>query len=185
MTTNTNMSTDFKKEQNWSIVMGVLLIILGVVAIALPNVSTIVTETWIAFVLISAGTGKLIYAFQSRQQGGLIWKVLLSLLYIGVGIVLLVYPLSGTLTLTLLLGSFLLTEGVFELVLAFQLRSEQNWGWVLLNAIVTLLLGVMIWYQWPFDAPWLIGTLVGASIIFTGVSRVMMSLNPQSTTPQT
>lgn len=181
----TNISTDSNPGQNWSIVIGVLLIVIGVVSIALPQVSTIVTETWIAFVLISAGMGKLIYAFQSRQQIGWIWKLLLSLLYISVGIVLLTYPLSGTLTLTLLFGGFLLTEGIFELVLAFRLRPEQNWGWVLVNAIATLLLGIMIWYQWPFNAPWLIGTLVGISIIFTGVSRIMLSLKPPSPTLQT
>ncbi|MDP8966409.1 MAG: DUF308 domain-containing protein, partial [Cyanobacteriota bacterium] len=91
-----------------------------------------------------------------------------------------VYPLTGVLTLTLLLGSFLLTEGVFELILAFRLRPQQNWTWALGNGIITLLLGAMIWFQWPFDAPWLIGTLVGTSVLFTGISRVMLSLNARS-----
>jgi uncharacterized membrane protein HdeD (DUF308 family) len=89
-------------------------------------------------------------------------------------------PLTGVLTLTLLLGSFVLTEGVFELILAFRLRPQQNWTWALGNGIITLLLGAMIWFQWPFNAPWLIGTLVGASVLFTGVSRVMLSLNVRS-----
>jgi uncharacterized membrane protein HdeD (DUF308 family) len=80
----------------------------------------------------------------------------------------------------LLLGSFLLTEGVFELILAFRLRPQQNWTSVLIDGIITLVLGGMIWFQWPFDAPWLIGTLVGASVLFTGISRVMLSLNPRS-----
>jgi uncharacterized membrane protein HdeD (DUF308 family) len=91
-----------------------------------------------------------------------------------------VYPFTGVLTLTLLLASFLLTEGVFELILAFQLRPRQNWTWALGNGIITLLLGGMIWFQWPFDAPWLIGTLVGTSVLFTGISRVMLSLNARS-----
>ena len=105
----------------------------------------------------------------------------MSILYIATGVGLLVYPLTGVLTLTLLLGSFLLTEGVFELILAFQLRPQQNWTWALTNGIVTLLLGAVVWFQWPFDAPWLIGTLVGASILFTGTSRVMLSLSGRST----
>ncbi len=92
-----------------------------------------------------------------------------------------VYPLTGILTLTLLLGSFLLTEGVFELILGFRLRGQSNSSWVFVNAIVTLALGAMIWFQWPFDAPWLLGTLVGASILFTGFSRLMLSMNPKST----
>jgi len=174
-------SSDIKKGINGSLLIGALLIILGIVAIASPAFSTIVAETWIAFILVSAGAGKLVYAFQTRNNDqGFIWKLLLSILYIATGVMLFVYPLTGVLTLTLLLGSFLLTEGVFELILAFRLRPQQNWTWALGNGIITLLLGAMIWFQWPFNAPWLIGTLVGVSVLFTGVSRVMLSLNARS-----
>lgn len=173
----TDISTDTKKGVNKSLLIGVLLIVLGIVAIAVPAVSTIVAETWIAVILSSAGVAKLVYAIQTRNSEGFIWKLLLSVLYIATGVMLFFYPLTGVLTLTLLLGSFLLTEGVFELILAIRLRPLQNWTWVLTDAIITLLLGGMVWFQWPFDAPWLIGTLVGASVLFTGISRVMLSLN--------
>jgi len=174
----TNLSTESKKGMNGSLLMGVLLIVLGLVAIAQPAVSTIFTETWFALILVSAGAAKLTYAFQTRNSGGFVWKLLLSILYIAIGVMLFVSPLKGVLTLTLLLGSFLLTEGVFNLILAFRLRGQQNWTWVLVDGIITLLLGGMIWFQWPFNAPWLIGTLVGVSVLFTGISRVMLSLNP-------
>lgn len=173
----TDVSTDIKKNRTTSLWIGVLLIVLGIAAIALPAVSTIVTETWIALILISSGAAKLVYAFQTREQGGFIWKLLLGALYIATGVMLFVYPSTGVLTLTLLLGSFLLTEGVFNLILAFRLRPQSNWTWVLGDGIITLLLGAMIWFQWPFDAPWVLGTLVGASVLFSGVSRVMLSLN--------
>lgn len=176
----TNVSNDIKKNTNWSLGIGVLLIVLGIIAIAQPAVSTIFAETWFALILSSAGVAKLVYAFQTREQGGFVWKLLLSILYIATGVMLFVNPLTGVLTLTLLLGSFLLTEGVFELILAFRLRPQQNWTSVLIDGIITLVLGGMIWFQWPFDAPWLIGTLVGASVLFTGISRVMLSLNPGS-----
>ena len=176
----TDISTNTNKGVNRSLVIGIVLAVLGIVAIAVPSVSTIVVETWVAAILSSAGVTKLIYAFQTRDQGGFVWKLLLSILYIATGVMLFTNPLTGVLTLTLLLGSFLLTEGVFELILAFRLRPQQNWTWVLGDGIITLLLGAMIWFQWPFDAPWLIGTLVGASVLFTGVSRVMLSLNPRA-----
>jgi len=176
----TDVSTDIKKNVNASLVIAVLLIVLGIVAIAVPAVSTIFAETWFALILASAGTAKLVYAFQTRDSGGFIWKLLLGILYIATGVMLFFYPLTGILTLTLLLASFLLVEGVFELILAFQLRPQPNWTWVLGDGIITLLLGAMIWFQWPFDAPWVIGTLVGASILFTGVSRLMLSLNARS-----
>ena len=174
-------NSDIQKSINGSIWIGVILSVLGIIAIALPNFSTIVAETWIALILISAGAAKLVYAFQTRNNdSGFIWKLLLSILYIATGVMLFVYPLTGVLTLTLLLGTFLLTEGVFELILAFRLRPQQNWTWALGNGIITLILGAMIWFQWPFNAPWLIGTLVGVSVLFTGVSRVMLSLNARS-----
>lgn len=176
----TDISTESKKGGNSSLLIGVLLIVLGIVAVAQPAVSTIFAETWFALILISAGAAKLGYAFQTRNSGGFVWKLLLSILYIAIGLMLFVSPLKGVLTLTLLLGSFLLTEGVFNLILAFRLRGQQNWTWVLVDGIITLLLGGMIWFQWPFNAPWLIGTLVGASVLFTGISRVMLSLNTRS-----
>jgi uncharacterized membrane protein HdeD (DUF308 family) len=173
-------ASDINKSLNGSLLIGILLIVLGIAGIALPAVSTIFAETWFALILISAGAAKLVYAFQTRDDGGFIWKLLLSILYIATGVMLFVYPLTGILTLTLLLGSFLLTEAVFELILAFRLRGQQNWTSVLFNGIITLLLGAMIWFQWPFDAPWLLGTLVGVSVLFTGISRVMLSLNARS-----
>lgn len=182
MTTNaspeiSNTSAESSKGTSGSLWIGVLLIVLGLAAIALPNFSTVVVESWIALILVSAGGAKVAYAFQSRNEGGFIWKLLLGILYAATGAMLFFNPLSGILTLTLLLGSFLLTEGVFELILAFRLRPQQNWTWVLTNAIVTLLLGAMVWFQFPYNAPWLIGTLVGVSVLFSGVSRLMLSLN--------
>ncbi|MCC5644446.1 HdeD family acid-resistance protein [Nostoc sp. CHAB 5824] len=177
----TDVSRDIKKDVNGSLISGVILSILGVIAIAAPSLSTIFAETWVAVILIFAGFTKLVYATQTRHQGGFIWKLLLSGLYIATGVMLFVYPYTGILTLTLLLGSFLLAEGTFELILAFKLRPQQNWTWILGDGIITLVLGAMIWFQWPFNAPWLLGTLVGVSIIFTGVSRVMLSLNARST----
>lgn len=181
MTTDVSTNiNDIKKGINGSLLIGALLIVLGIVAIAQPTVSTIFAETWFALILVSAGAAKLVYAFQTRNEGGFVWKLLLSILYTATGVMLFVNPLKGVLTLTLLLGSFVLTEGVFELILAFRLRPQQNWTWALGNAIITLLLGAMILFQWPFNAPWLIGTLVGVSVLFTGVSRVMLSLNARS-----
>jgi uncharacterized membrane protein HdeD (DUF308 family) len=182
MTNSSSDSTTNKKDSkiNTPLLLSIFLIISGIIAILMPNISTIVAETWIAVILAVSGITKLIYAFQSREDGGFIWKLLLSILYIATGVYLFVFPLSGVLTLTLLFGSFLLTEGVFELILAYQLRSQKNWGWLLTNAIVTLVLGGIIWAQWPSDAPWLIGTLLGVSILSTGISRLVVSLNPPS-----
>jgi uncharacterized membrane protein HdeD (DUF308 family) len=176
MGSTTDSNSSIQKSSNSGLWIGILLIVLGIAAVILPNVTTIVAETWIAVILASAGASKIFYAIQTRSEG-FIWKLLLGILYVGTGIMLFVYPLTGVLSLTLLLGSFLLTEGVFETVLAFQIRPRQNWGWVLADGIVTLLLGGLVWFEWPFDAPWLIGILVGVSVLSTGISRIMLSVN--------
>ena len=81
--------------------------------------------------------------------------------------------------LTLVIACFLLVYGVFALVLAFQLKPHSGWGWVLFDAIVTILLGVLIWAHWPMNSEWVVGTLVGISFIASGVSRLMLSLAVQ------
>lgn len=175
-----NVSSNINKNFNNSLIVGALLIILGIIGVLQPTLSTIFAETWVAVILGSAGFAKLFYAFDTRSQGGFVWKLLLSALYIATSIMLLFNPLTGIITLTLLLASFLLTEGVFELILAFRLRPQENWTWVLGDGVITLVLGAMIWFQWPFNSPWVLGTLVGVSVILTGISRVMLSLNARS-----
>ena len=179
MTTNNmpEIKTKLSKQRSGEIGIGILLVILGVTAILLPFFSTVVIETWIGFVLASAGVSGIIYAIQTKTKDGFIWKLLLGALYVITGILLFVYPLTGILTLTLLLGSFLLTEGVFETILAFKLRPQRNWGWVLTNGILTIGFGIIVWFQWPSDAAWLIGTIIGASVLSTGIARIKMSLD--------
>jgi uncharacterized membrane protein HdeD (DUF308 family) len=182
----TNISTEAQPSKNGALWTGVLLIVLGLAAILIPRISTIVAETWLSLIILSAGFTKLVYAVQTRNQGNFLLKILLSALYIATGVMLFVAPLTGILTLTLLLGSFFLTEGTFELILAFRLRNQhQNWTWALGNGIVTLLLGAYIFFLYPYNAPWLLGTLAGASVLMTGISRVMLSLNQHSTPTDT
>lgn len=171
------IKTEPANQMNGGIWLGILLVVLGIAAIFLPFFSTVVIETWIGLILASAGVSGIVYAIQTKTEDGFIWKLLLGGLYIATGVLLFVYPLTGVLTLTLLLGSFLLTEGVFETILAFKLKPQPNWGWVLANGILTIGFGAIIWFQWPSDSAWLIGTIVGASVLSTGIARIGMSLN--------
>ena len=160
------------------------MMVLGVAAISLPLVTSLALTLWIGWLLVGNSVIKLIYAIQTRQQGSFWLKLLLAGLYLAAGVVLIVNPLEGVLTLTLLLGSFLVAEGVVELLLAIQMRSRSNWLWLLLNALLTLALGVFIWAEWPLDAPWVIGLLVGISFIASGLSRIMLSIAVRSTVRQ-
>lgn len=181
---NANVSNqptnELKSGVNSSVIVGVLLILAGVAAIAFPSFSTLTAEVWIAWILVFSGVSKLVYAIQSRAEVGFIWKLLLSLLYVGTGVFLLANPLQGVLTLTLTLGIFLLVEGIFEIAFAFQVRPQSGWVWLLGNGITTLLLGGLIWSQWPFNGPFTIGLLLGISLLFSGVSRLSLALSNRS-----
>jgi uncharacterized membrane protein HdeD (DUF308 family) len=180
----TNSTTEYQPKLNPTKSMGIgvsiVTIVLGIAAILLPSFSTLVVESWLAFILISAGAGNAFYAIQRRPEG-FGWQIFLGVLYIGTGILLLTNPLGGVLTITLLLGSFFLTEGVFESIMAFKVRPQKNWGWVLANGVLTFGLGLLVWLGWPRDAFWTIGTLVGISVLSTGVSRLMLAFHASTT----
>jgi uncharacterized membrane protein HdeD (DUF308 family) len=93
-----------------------------------------------------------------------------------VGIYVLINPLLGLVSLALALAAYLWVEAILEFVLSYMLRSARGSGWLLFDGIVTAILAFMVWRLWPSDSAWVIGTLVGISMTFSGVSRLMLSL---------
>ena len=154
---------------------GILMLICGILAIAMPLASSLGIVIVLAWLILFAGVCHLIFAFQSHSIGGSLWKVLLAIVYGSAGIYMLMHPLLGVLSLTLVLAIFLLIEGAVEIVLYFNIRGSAKAGWVLFDGIVTLILGFLIWRHWPSSSVWVIGTLVGVSLIFSGISRLMLS----------
>lgn len=159
-----------------SILWGVLLIVFGMVAISSPLLAAVAVNALVAWLIVLAGIVHLMLAFRVHQAGSVIWKLLVGIAYLCFGGYLLVHPLLGVASLTLLLGSLFLIEGILNIVLYVKMRPIYGSSWMLLDGIVTLLLGLMIYLQWPSSSAWAIGTLVGISMIFSGVARVMMSL---------
>jgi uncharacterized membrane protein HdeD (DUF308 family) len=153
-----------------------LLIAFGIVAISSPLLAAVAVNALIAWLIILAGVVHLVVAFHGHGAGSLIWKLLVGLAYIFIGGYLLVHPLLGVASLTLLLASLFLIEGILDIVLYFNLRPARGAGWVLFDGLVTLLLAVFIGMHWPSSSAWAIGTLVGVSMIMSGVTRLMMSL---------
>jgi uncharacterized membrane protein HdeD (DUF308 family) len=174
--TNSTPSNLVRQASTWSIVWGVLLIIFGMLAIGSPFLAAIAVTGFIAWLIVLAGVVHLILAFHAHGAGSLIWKLLVGLAYLFFGGYLIVHPVLGVASLTLVLASLFLIEGVLNIVLFFKMRSVGGSSWVLLDGIITLLLGLMIYMQWPSSSAWAIGTLVGVSMIISGVTRVMLSL---------
>jgi uncharacterized membrane protein HdeD (DUF308 family) len=165
-----------RKASTLSTLWGVSLIILGVLAVGLPFLAAIAVNGIIAWLIVLAGVVHLTVAFHTREAGSVIWRLLVGLAYILFGGYLIARPALGVVSLTLVLASLFLVEGVLNIALFFKVRSAQGSSWLLIDGIITLLLGLMIYAQWPSSSAWAIGTLVGVSMIISGVSRVMLSL---------
>ncbi|MGA7291558.1 MAG: DUF308 domain-containing protein [Terriglobales bacterium] len=159
-----------------SIIWAILLIAFGVLAIALPFATSWGVIVVIAWLIVFSGGFQFIHAFQSKGIGSVVWKLLVAIVYLIVGLYFLLHPILGVAAFTLALAIFFVAEGLLDLVAYFQNRSALGSGWILFDGIVTLILGVMVWRQWPSSSLWVIGTLVGISMILTGTTRLMLSV---------
>src|SRR5208283_3719492 len=174
----TPVGTFVKKSVGWSIGLSVLMIVAGILAIALPLAAGIAVNLLVAWLLVFSGCVHLVFAWHTRSAGGFLWELLVGVLYIFIGVYLLLHPLPGLMALTI----YLLLEAILEFVLGFTLRPLPGTGWFLFDGIITLILAVMIWRTWPGGAHWIIGTLVGISMLFSGTTRLMLSLAARSVT---
>jgi len=164
------------KAINWSIALSVLLIIAGLIALLLPFISGVAITLFFGWMMILSGITHLIFAFKTHATGGRIWEAVVGAVYLFTGFVLIMHPLDSLLVLTLVLAYYLFFEAVVEFIQFFQLRPRHGAGWLIVDGIITLILAVMIWRAWPASSVWVIGTLVGISMIFSGFSRLMLSL---------
>jgi uncharacterized membrane protein HdeD (DUF308 family) len=177
MSTTPAALSDFApRAVNWSIALSVLLIVTGLFAILIPSISGIVITLFFGWAMIFSGITHFIFAFKTHTTGTLIWELLIGAVYLFTGVYLILHPLSALIALTLVLAIYLFFEGIVEIVQFFQLRPRHGAGWLLVDATVTLILAVLIWRSWPASTVWVIGTLVGISMIFSGFSRLMISL---------
>ena len=165
-----------KRGSSPSIVWSILLIIFGLLAIASPLAASLGVVIVIGWLILFNGAAQLVHAFQSKGIGHITWKLLVAVVYLVAGVYLVLHPGAGAATLTLVLAIFFFAEGVFDIVGYFSTRKIGGSGWMLLDGIITLVLGVMIWRHWPSSSFWVIGLLVGISMLMTGTTRLMMAL---------
>ena len=159
-----------------SLVWAALLILFGFLAIALPAATSLGVVVVLAWLIIFSGVFQFVDAFHSKGVGNILWKLLVALLYLVVGLYFLVHPLLGVAAFTIGLAIFFVIEGVFDLFAYFRTRHLAGSGWILFDGLVTLILGLLVWKHWPSSSRWVIGTLVGISMIMTGMTRLMIGL---------
>lgn len=171
-----SMTGDIHRAATWSTVLSVLMIAAGIAAIAAPAVAGVAVTAIVGWLLVFSGLLHLAFAWRAGRAGAIVWEILLGVVYGAIGFYLLASPIAGLASLTLAIAVYLLIEGVLEFVLSFQLRPAPGSGWLLVDGVITLLLAAMIWTTWPSSALWVTGTLVGISMLFSGITRLMLSV---------
>lgn len=164
---------------HWKVflIQGVFMMILGLFAVALPHISTLAIEIFVGWLFIIGSFFRVLAILRSRTAPGFWWSLLTAMVVIALGLVLIVQPLQGVLTLTLLLAVILVVEGLGAILISFEFRRHlRNWGWVLFSGIVDLVLAYLIWQGWPDTAAWAIGLLVGINMFFFGLALMMTAI---------
>ena len=175
---------EFRRNTIWFLVLGVILVILGFIAVGRAVSVTLTSIYFFGWLLVIGGIVEAAQAFWQRQWGGLFFHLLSGVLYVVVGFMVLGNPAAGATVLTLIIALFFLIAGAFRIIVALTMRFPE-WHWLLLNGAITLLLGLLIWKQWPSSALWVIGLFIGIELIFTGSAWVMLSLAARRLLSQT
>jgi uncharacterized membrane protein HdeD (DUF308 family) len=136
---------------------------------------TVISMLMFGWILLIAGIIEALQAFRHRHSGHFLLHVLNAVLSMVVGIMLLGHPLAGALVITLLIAAYFTVAGIFRIFAALSHRIP-GWAWMLTNGVVTLILGLLIWAQWPISGLWIIGLFIGIDLIFTGWAQIMLAM---------
>jgi len=162
---------------------GIILVVLGIAAIIVPPIASLAVAIFLGWLFLISGIVGLVTTFMMRNLPGFWWALLSAVLAIAAGVVLIGWPVSGVLSLTLVLIVFFLIEGVASIMYALEHRNSGRWGWMLVSGIIDLILGAIIFAGLPGTAAWAIGLLVGINMVFGGTSMIAMALHARSIEP--
>jgi uncharacterized membrane protein HdeD (DUF308 family) len=179
------LATSLSAHWKLFLVEGIVLVILGVAAVMLPLIATIAIALVVGWIFLLSGVVGLLATFRMRSAPGFWWSLLSGILGVVAGIVLLRWPLSGALSLTLVLTLFLVLEGVVSIMFALEHKRELSgrWGMMLVSGVVDLILAGMIYAGLPGTAAWAIGLLVGINMVFGGSALIAMALHARNAAP--
>jgi len=175
MTVSSTANGDARRAASALLWEGIILMVLGIFAILVPGIFTPAVTTLIGVVLLVGGAFRLWRCFGGHQDGSRIWHIVGSVLAIAAGLILLVNPVEGVLTLTVVLIALFLAEGASKLVAAFSGSVPDGHAWMTASGLLDIVLGALLWSGLPGTAVWAIGLMVSISLLFTGWTAVMFS----------
>jgi uncharacterized membrane protein HdeD (DUF308 family) len=174
-------------HEHWGLFLaeGVILLVLGVLAIVVPPLASLAVTVLIGWLFLISGIAGLVMTIWARRAPGFWWALLSAVIAILAGGALLWSPVQGVLSLTFVLIAFFLIDGVLSIVLAIEHRRQLagRWGWILLSGIVDLIIAGIVFAGLPGSAAWAIGLLVGIDLVFGGIALIMVALAARHEAP--
>jgi uncharacterized membrane protein HdeD (DUF308 family) len=163
-----------RRSRGWSLAFGLVLIVIGILALLMPAIAALATALTLGWLLVIAGIVEIVHAFQTRRRKGYGWQLAAGIVTLILGLCILFFPIAGIATLTLWIGAILFAGGIVRLVLAFRLKPAKGWEWVLLDAVVSIVIGILIAWGWPASSIPFIGLLTGFWLLFSGIWRITL-----------
>jgi uncharacterized membrane protein HdeD (DUF308 family) len=154
---------------------GIAVVVLGMLAIIAPFATGLSVVLMVGILMIATGVAQIFYAFGSDSFGAGVLRFVFSILVIVTGGYLVSRPGAGLAAITLFLAAWFVVDGIYALLAAFRWRPNAGWGWMLFSGLLSIVLGIMIYNQFPESALWVVGVLVGIRLLFAGMTMVVMA----------
>ena len=155
---------------------GIILLLLGIAAIALPIFDPLTIATLLIWIFIISGIAKIVHGIMSQEEGGFWGKLLDGMLDLLLDILILAFIATGIFSLRLIVGIGIFISGVLAVIRAFQICPAPRWGWFLFSGIIRIILGIIIWSEWPSNPEWLIGKVFGLFFLISGLSLIVLGI---------
>jgi uncharacterized membrane protein HdeD (DUF308 family) len=169
------------KNWGWMLALGIIMIVLGTIGLGMTFGLTLVGVLFFGWLLVIGGVFQVLDAFKCKGWKSVLWHVLISLVYIAAGATAIYDPVGASLALTALIAGALIAVGVLRVIMAFQVSGGPRW-WLLLGGLLALVLGGMIFAEWPVSGLWVIGLFIAIELIMNGWTYVMLSLAARQAT---
>ena len=179
---STPLLDGIRENASAAVTAGVVLLIAGILSVAAPLAAGLSITIMVGVLLAIGGISECALAFKAGAFGRGLLMFVVGLLMTLAGLYMVMQPAAGLISLTMILVFYLVVTGVFELLIALQVRPADGWGWLMFNAIVTLLLGIMLWRQFPLSGVWAIGVLFGIKMVFSGWALIFIGRNVKQVT---
>jgi uncharacterized membrane protein HdeD (DUF308 family) len=184
MAINYQPNGSIKKATSWMIVLSIVLMIIGLLAVLSPVFASAFFTALMGWLALISGVVMVVQSFVSKPVRGFWLNLIVGILYAAAGIYILLNLAAAVVVLTLTFGILFIAEGVYSIIMGITRRAGLRMAWlVVVNGVVTLLLGILVLNRWPVSALWLIGLYVGISLLFTGMALLASALDARRALP--